>query len=642
MRKSARILAVAALLMVQPLQMMSNAANFGAATSYPVGASPSGITLGDFNGDGKVDIAVANSGSGNVSLLLAKGDGTFQPAVNVSAGQIPWALVATDLNGDGRLDLAVADQTGSVVVLLGRGDGTFQSPVTIPLDASPRSIVAADFNGDGKQDLAVGQFDVNTTTGHATILIGNGDGTFESPATVPLAGAIPYGLAVGDFDGDHRTDLVATGFAPLLSILKGNGDGTFQPAQVISLPSGNSTYSLAAGDLNHDGFLDLFVTNQSFCLKQPCSFNGFAVLLGNGDGTFHSTPVPSDTNGYNKTTTLGVADFDNDGNPDLALTSWDGVTGSALIALGNGDGTFQGLTEITLGANPGAIAAADFNGDGLPDLAVPLISGDSVVVLLNTGKNPVLQLAVVDTGQGSGAVTSDPAGIACGSTCSVDFPSGTQVSLAATPASGSVFGSWSGSCTGSDPPGCTVILNSAQSVRATFNLISDFAITPASVNLSVKRGSAATDALAFEAQGGFVGTISLTCSVSGPSPVPNCSVSPVSVNPGETAILTVDATAITASRDESSPFAGSIFLYAVVLPIFGCLGRLSRKNKRRRDWLGLLFVGVAWVVWACGGGGGGSAPNPPAGGASPSNYVVSVTGTSGALEHSSTISVTLQ
>ena len=642
MRKSARVLAVAALLMVQPLEMMSNAVNFGAATSYPVGASPSGITLGDFNGDGKVDIAVANSGSGNVSLLLAKGDGTFQPAVNVSAGQIPWALVATDLNGDGRLDLAVADQTGSVVVLLGRGDGTFQSPVTIPLDASPRSIVAADFNGDGKQDLAVGQFDVNTTTGHATILIGNGDGTFESPATVPLAGAIPYGLAVGDFDGDHRTDLVATGFAPLLSILKGNGDGTFQPAQVISLPSGNSTYSLAAGDLNHDGFLDLFVTNQSFCLKQPCSFNGFAVLLGNGDGTFHSTPVPSDTNGYNKTTTLGVADFDNDGNPDLALTSWDGVTGSALIALGNGDGTFQGLTEITLGANPGAIAAADFNGDGLPDLAVPLISGDSVVVLLNTGKNPVLQLTVVDTGQGSGAVTSDPAGIACGSTCSVDFPSGTQVSLAATPASGSVFGSWSGSCTGSDPPGCTVILNSAQSVRATFNLISDFAITPASVNLSVKRGSAATDALAFEAQGGFVGTISLTCSVSGPSPQPNCSVSPVSVNPGETAILTVDATAITASRDESSPFAGSIFLYAVVLPIFGCLGRLSRKNKRRRDWLGLLFVGVAWVVWACGGGGGGSAPNPPAGGASPSNYVVSVTGTSGALEHSSTISVTLQ
>ena len=642
MRKSARILAVAALLMVQPLEMISNAVNFGAATRYPVGASPSGITLGDFNGDGKVDIAVANSGSGNVSLLLAKGDGTFQPAVNVSAGQIPWALVATDLNGDGRLDLAVADQTGSVVVLLGRGDGTFQSPVTIPLDASPRSIVAADFNGDGKQDLAVGQFDVNTTTGHATILIGNGDGTFESPATVPLAGAIPYGLAVGDFDGDHRTDLVATGFAPLLSILKGNGDGTFQPAQVISLPSGNSTYSLAAGDLNHDGFLDLFVTNQSFCLKQPCSFNGFAVLLGNGDGTFRSTPVPSDTNGYNKTANLGVADFDNDGNPDLALTSWDGVTGSALIALGNGDGTFQGLTEITLGANPGAIAAADFNGDGLPDLAVPLISGDSVVVLLNTGKNPVLQLTVVDSGQGSGAVTSDPAGIVCGSTCSVDYPSGTQVSLAATPASGSVFGSWSGSCTGSDPPGCTVILNSAQSVRATFNLISDFAITPASVNLSVKRGSAATDALAFEAQGGFVGTISLTCSVSGPSPVPNCSVSPVSVNPGETAILTVDATAITASRDESSPFAGSIFLYAVVLPIFGCLGRLSRKNKRRRDWLGLLFVGVAWVVWACGGGGGGSAPNPPAGGASPSNYVVSVTGTSGALEHSSTISVTLQ
>src|SRR5215469_2914893 len=642
MRKSARILAVAALLMVQPLEMMSNAVNFGAATSYPVDASPSGITLGDFNGDGKVDIAVANSGSGNISILLASGDGTFQPAVNLAAGQIPWALVATDLNGDGRLDLAVADQAGSVVVLLGRGDGTFQSPVSIPLDASPRSIVAADFNGDGKQDLAVGQFDVNTTTGHATILIGNGDGTFESPATVPLAGAIPYGLAVGDFDGDHRTDLVATGFAPLLSILKGNGDGTFQPAQVISLPSGNSTYSLAAGDLNHDGFLDLFVTNQSFCLKQPCSFNGFAVLLGNGDGTFRGTPVPSDTNGYNKATNLGVADFDKDGNPDLALTSWDGVTGSALIALGNGDGTFQGLTEITLGANPAAIAAADFNGDGLPDLAVPLISGDSVVVLLNTGKNPVLQLTVVDTGQGSGAVTSDPAGIACGSTCNVDFPSGTQVSLAATPASGSVFGSWSGSCTGSNPHGCTVILNSAQSVTATFNLVSDFAINPAAVNLSVKRGSAATDALAFEAQGGFAGTISLTCSVSGPSPLPNCSVSPVSVNPGETAILTVDATAIMASRDESSPFAGSIFLYAVVLPIFGCLGRLSWKNNRRRDWLGLLFVGVVWVVPACGGGGGGSAPNPPAGGASPSNYVVSVTGTSGALEHSSTISVTLQ
>jgi hypothetical protein len=623
----------------------SYALGFGPATSYSVGTGPTGIVVGDFNGDGKPDIAVANSGSANISVLLGNGDGTFRSAMDSGAGQIPSALAAADLDGDGHLDLAIADQAGAIIVMLGKGDGTFYLPVAIPLDASPRSIAVSDFNGDGKMDLAVGQFDVSTTTGHVSILLGNGDGTFGSPVNFALAGAIPYGLVVTDFNGDHNADIAATSFSPGVSILLGNGDGTFQNVQSFSLPKGNSTYSLAVSDFDHDGKPDLFVTNQKFCLSQPCPFNGVAVLLGNGDGNFRSTSVPNDTAAYNKATISGVADFDGDGNPDLALSTWDGVTGSVLIVPGNGDGTFRNPIRMTIGTNPVGVAAADFNGDGLLDLAAPLVSDNVVVVMLNSNTNSVFMLSVVNLGSGTGTVSTNPPGILCGTSCSATFPGGTQLSLTAVPASGSVFSGWAGNCGGLDPNNCVITLNSNQSVNATFNLASDFAMTAASSTLTVNRGSLATDALTFAAQGGFSGTISLTCTVSGPLPKPNCSVSPVSVSPGNTATLTVDASTLTAGGKESQFWGGFGLLCTAVLPIpilsYCCV--LPYGRKRPPGWLlCCLFVGIVIVGGACGGGSNSPGRNPPAAGGSSPTYVVTVSATSGSLLHSSTISVTVQ
>jgi FG-GAP-like repeat/Divergent InlB B-repeat domain/FG-GAP repeat len=644
MRLRIKIIAAVVFAAFQPAGTMAQTVSFGSGTTYPVGTAPFGIATGDFNRDGLLDLAVANSGSATISILLGNGDGTFQPAVNTSAGQAPWALIAADLNGDGLLDLAVADETGSALVLLGKGDGTFRPPIAIALDASPRSIAMADLNGDGKPDLAVGQFDVNTTSGHVSILLGNGDGTFQSPTNFPLTGAIPWGLVAADFNGDNRADLAATSFDPSISILLGNGDGSFQPAVITALPSGNASYSVASADLNRDGKVDLLITNQKFCLSTTCSFSGFALLLGNGDGTFRSVAVPGDQAAYNKTTTFGVADFDNDGNLDLALTSWDGVTGAVLIVLGNGDGTFQGTTQVVVDGNPGGILAADFNGDGFADLVVPLTSDNAVVVLLNTARS-VFRLAVTKAGAGTGTVSSTPPGISCGTACTSLFEAATQISLVASPAPGSTFASWTGACSGPDANACLVTLTSDLSVSATFNPLSDFSMTPASTSLSMKRGSLATDVLTFTAQGGFQGAISLSCSVSGPTPLPSCSVSPLSVNSGDTATLTVNAASLIASGEAPGIIPGLLYATLLLIPSVSLFCSHSLERERRSTWLiGFLLWGLAWQAGACGGGGNGSGanPGPPPGGGSSLAYVVVVTAMSGPLQHSSTINVVVQ
>lgn len=168
---------------------------------------------GDFNGDGKLDIAVSTGGPSSrsgVAVLLGNGDGTFMQATGspISLGQTPFAIVAADFNGDGKLDLAVTDATeNAVFVLLGNGDGTFQPPITIPVGNAPDAIVAGDFNNDGKLDLATANSGDNTVT----LLLGNGDGTFTQAADSPFAvGKIPVGIVAADFNGDGKLDLAVS------------------------------------------------------------------------------------------------------------------------------------------------------------------------------------------------------------------------------------------------------------------------------------------------------------------------------------------------------------------------------------------------------------------------------------------------
>ncbi|PYK00550.1 MAG: hypothetical protein DME23_06865 [Verrucomicrobia bacterium] len=270
------------------------------------------VVAGDFNADGKLDLAVAPFDyypypQDSVSILLGNGDGTFKPGASLRAGSLPYALACGDFNRDGRLDLAVANygsySNADVSVLLANGDGTFQTAVGYRVGKNLTSVAVGDFNGDGKPDLVVANQHANSVS----ILLGNGDGTFKSAVNYG-AGTIPVDVAVGDFNADGKPDLAVASFGSWdrisatytnsgVSVLLGKGEGTFQTA--VNYGAGMSSYSVAAGDFNGDGKLDLTVAG--------------AVLLGNGDGTFQ----PAVTYG-GRGVFVAVGDFNGDGKPDLA------------------------------------------------------------------------------------------------------------------------------------------------------------------------------------------------------------------------------------------------------------------------------------------------------------------------------------
>src|SRR6266699_918738 len=221
---------------------------FNPQTEYVAGSKngPSGMAVGDFNGDGKLDLAVVNFGDWNIYVLLGNGDGTFQAARSVyfaSGGGFPWYVVTADFNGDGKLDLAVSNYgDNSFSVLLGNGDGTFQPPRTLPIGTHPALVAVGDFNGDGKPDLAVADYGcpldcTSSPSNTVTVLLGNGNGTFL-PGPSLTVGNGPAGVAVGDFNGDGKPDLVITNHhGNTVTVLLGNGDGTFQPAQTFLVDS---------------------------------------------------------------------------------------------------------------------------------------------------------------------------------------------------------------------------------------------------------------------------------------------------------------------------------------------------------------------------------------------------------------------
>jgi hypothetical protein len=348
---------------------------FRPAQNFSAGVRPTSVAVGDFNGDGIPDVVVTDGGDNlghgqGVSVLLGNGDGTFQAPRTFSAGDEPWFVAVGDFRGAGILDLAVAN-TGalggspSVSVLLGNGDGTFQAAQNYGVGTNPLSVAVGDFRGAGILDLAVA--DAGDLTGQGqgvSVLLGNGDGTFRPARTIP-AGSIPESVAVGDFRGNGILDLaVANLGSSNVSVLLGNGDGTFRPEVVYA--AGITPSFVTAADLNRDGHIDLITSG--------------SVLLGNGDGTFGQALTFSAAVGG----AVAVGDFNGDGLPDLAVADLDS-RGGVSVLLGSGAGTFGAGPTYPVGPQPAAVAVGDLNGDGIPDLVVANRSSNDVSVLLGNG-----------------------------------------------------------------------------------------------------------------------------------------------------------------------------------------------------------------------------------------------------------------
>jgi hypothetical protein len=357
---------------------------FATAVNFPTGSAPEAVTVGDFNGDGKSDLAVANYDSDNISVLLGFGNGTFLSAGNYPSICFSPATITTgDFNGDGKLDIAEADgRCGSGNLFRGNGNGTFQAATGFPAGFCPQTIIAGDFNRDGKLDIAVAnaegclasptQKDQAAPTqlpNSVSITLGNGNGTFQALVSYPVNSG-PADVISGDFNFDTILDLaVATAGTNTVSILLGNGNGTFQTPTTYPV-GGARPVSITKGDFNIDGKLDLAVANIQSA--------NVSVLFGNGNGTFQAATTYAAGVEPNS---IIATNADGDGTLDLVTANLNDNNISVL--LGAAGGTFQPPITYPVGVKPTAVASGNFNGDNKVDLAVTNRFSNNVSILLN-------------------------------------------------------------------------------------------------------------------------------------------------------------------------------------------------------------------------------------------------------------------
>jgi hypothetical protein len=348
----------------------SSAPSFARARSYPAGRFPRSVAIGDLNGDGKPDLAIANQGdekgANTVSVLLNRGDGSFRARRDYATGEGPESVAIGDLNGDGKPDLATATGFASTVsVLLNRGDGSFRAKRDYATGGGAK-VAMGDLNGDGKPDLAT------ASSSTVFVLLNSGDGSFEEKRKY-RTGKLPFSVAIGDLNADGKPDLATANYrSNTVSVLLNRGDGSFRPK--LDYRTGQHSTSVAIGDLNGDGKPDVATANESA--------NTISVLVSRGDGTFQAKRDYRTAIGPES---VAIDDLNGDGKPDLAsATQPANNEGTVSLLLNRGNGRFQTKLDYRTGKLPFSVAIGDLNGDGKPDLATANGHGVGVSVLINT------------------------------------------------------------------------------------------------------------------------------------------------------------------------------------------------------------------------------------------------------------------
>jgi len=337
------------------------------------------VTSGDLNGDGIPDLITGREGAypelaTDVVVMMGNGDGTFGEAVLYRAGSGLPTLAVDDLDGDGHSDVVSANNwSDDVSILLNSGDGTLLPAVEYGIGSSPSSVEIGDLDMDGAPDLVVARRNA------VSILLGNGNGTFQAAVTIEINGT--RSVALGDLDDDTVPDLAVINYGSV-SLLKGNGDGSFQ--NVGDYPIWMSPQTVSIGDLNSDAIPDLAVASEG---DTYYSTDGYvSVLLGKGSGVF--AEAVTYWAGVHPTS-VALGDLDEDGNPDLAVSSgafgWDWYD-TVYVLIGHGDGTFGEGVEWIVGNGPKTVILDDLNGDEDLDLVTANYPSGTVSVLLGDGE----------------------------------------------------------------------------------------------------------------------------------------------------------------------------------------------------------------------------------------------------------------
>jgi len=355
-------------------------------TRIRVGTAPSAVELADFNRDGKLDAAVANSESDDVTILLGDGAGGFKPAAGspFPAGNEPNDLAVGDVNNDGHLDLAFANHdTSYLTVLVGDGKGGFKpapgSPFTVQSKPHPHGIAIADFNGDGWADMATDDWQNN----RVTVIFNNKKGGFISPGVSFPVGKMPYQkLRAADLNKDGKADIVTTNFeGGNVTILLSDGKGGFREPPGSPFDSNKQPFAIAIGDLNGDGNPDLAIGHYSGQITDP-SGDRMTILLGIGDGTFRQAwtqLVPGKA-----PTRVAIGDVNGDKIADAVFENYGSNSVTVVVGSRRDFTTATGWTTA-VGRLPTGVAIGDLNGDGKGDIVTCNYDDNDISVLLTKG-----------------------------------------------------------------------------------------------------------------------------------------------------------------------------------------------------------------------------------------------------------------